>query len=277
MIIKTLKNNPNNPRTLSDIDFKKLLNKILVFPKLLEKNQITHDSDNDNIVLGGNMRLLTLNYIIDTYSDKDISKAIKTAQKALGIDNKDLLNESINIFSDVIDSKAIPNEWTQDAKGLSNDEKNAFILIDNVSDGKWNFDDLANEWEYDLIEWNIQIPTSKNTELLSKLEYESIYYEPKNKPNIDLNECINLNKFKAKLAIINNSNLSKKQKELFKIFAYRFIKIDFENVANYYYFNANEDEQKIIERLRLVLTDDGVDGFIEDDLLKIYSYFDTDD
>ena len=53
------------------------------------------------------------------------------------------------------------------------------------------------------------------------------------------------------------------------MFAYRFIKIDFESVANYYYFNAGNEEQKAIERLRLVLVDGGIEGFIEDDLLKI--------
>jgi spore germination protein YaaH len=68
--------------------------------------------------------------------------------------------------------------------------------------------------------------------------------------------------------------LTDDQKSLLKFFAYRFIKIDFENVANYYSFNASEEEQKAIERLRLVLTDNGVKGFIEDDLLKIMGFTD---
>lgn len=278
MLLSKLKNNPSNPRTLSEVDFKKLLNKILVYPRLLEKNKITFDSEQDNVILGGNMRFKTLSHIIKEFANKDISKAIKTAQTALGVDNKDLLNESVDIFSDIIDSKAIPDEWTQDAKGLTVEEKEAFIIIDNVSDGKWDFDVLANEWELDTLdEWNINVPTVKNTELLSKLEYESVYYEPVKKPNIDLFECLNLNKFNAKLKVINDSNLTEHQKKTLTYFAYRFIKIDFENVANYYYFNATEEEQKVMERLRLVLTDNGVDGFIEDDLLKVYSYFDTDD
>jgi hypothetical protein len=55
-----------------------------------------------------------------------------------------------------------------------------------------------------------------------------------------------------------------------KMFCQRFIKIDFENVANYYYFNASDEEKKVIERLRLVLCDSGINGFIEDDLLKCH-------
>ena len=155
MLLSKLKNNPSNPRTLSEVDFKKLLNKILVYPRLLEKNKITFDSEQDNVILGGNMRFKTLSHIIKEFANKDISKAIKQAQTALGVDNKDLLNESVDIFSDVIDSKAIPDEWTQDAKGLTAEEKEAFIIIDNVSDGKWDFDVLANEWELDVYDWGL--------------------------------------------------------------------------------------------------------------------------
>lgn len=155
MLLSKLKNNPSNPRTLSEVDFKKLLNKILVYPRLLEKNKITFDSEQDNVILGGNMRFKTLSHIIKEFANKDISKAIKQAQTALGVDNKELLNDSIDIFSDIIDSKAIPDEWTQDAKGLTAEEKEAFIIIDNVSDGKWDFDVLANEWELDVYDWGL--------------------------------------------------------------------------------------------------------------------------
>lgn len=155
MLLSKLQSNPSNPRTLSEVDFKKLLNKILVYPRLLEKNKITFDSEQDNNILGGNMRFKTLSHIIKEFANKDISKAIKQAQTALGVDNKDLLNESVDIFSDIIDSKAIPDEWTQDAKGLTAEEKEAFVIIDNVSDGKWDFDVLANEWELDVYDWGL--------------------------------------------------------------------------------------------------------------------------
>ncbi len=155
MLLSKLQNNPSNPRTLSEVDFKKLLNKILVYPRLLEKNKITFDSEQDNVILGGNMRFKTLSHIIKEFANKDISKAIKQAQTALGVDNKDLLNESVDIFSDIIDSKAIPDEWTQDAKGLTAEEKEAFVIIDNVSDGKWDFDILANEWDIDTYDWGL--------------------------------------------------------------------------------------------------------------------------
>ena len=117
--------------------------------------------------------------------------------------------------------------------------------------------------------YNVKEPLKSKTEELSKLQYNSCYYEPKEKPTLKLEECVNLEKFNAKLHALNEFNLTENQKEVLKLFAYRFIKIDFESVANYYAFNATEEEKKAIERLRLVLVDNGEQGFIEDDMLRI--------
>jgi hypothetical protein len=148
-------------------------------------------------------------------------------------------------------------------------------ILDNGSFGSWDYDMLANEWDdLPLSDWGVDgIPTEANvsaTELLSSLEYDPLYYEPKNKPDIKLSDCYDLTKFNAKVAALDEYDLTPAQKEVMKMFCYRFIKIDFESVANYYAFNATDEEQKVIERLRLVLADSGgVDGFIEDDLLRI--------
>lgn len=53
--IKELVMNPNNPRTIKDEKFKKLIKSIKEFPEMLEVRPIV--VDNDMIVLGGNMRL----------------------------------------------------------------------------------------------------------------------------------------------------------------------------------------------------------------------------
>ena len=161
------------------------------------------------------------------------------------------------------------------AKGLTEEQKKEFIIKDNSSYGDWDWDILANKWEInDLEDWAVHVPTIKNTELLSGLEYDSAYYEPKKDPIVKLEDCINLEKYNKKLESLKEFNLTKKQLEVLKIFAYRFIKIDFQMVANYYFFNANEEEQKAIERLRLVLIDNGINGFIEDDLLRLLSFTD---
>ena len=132
----------------------------------------------------------------------------------------------------------------------------------------WNADELK-EWGVEILETFEEETNIKETERLSELKFDTPYYEPKEIPNIKLSECVDLEKFKAKIKAIEDSPLTEEQKETLKLFAYRFIRIDFENVANYYAFNASEEEQKIMERLRLVLVDGGVDGFIEDELIRI--------
>ena len=55
MNINEIKPNPNNPRIIKDDKFKKLVKSIQDFPQMLELRPIVVDEN--NIVLGGNMRL----------------------------------------------------------------------------------------------------------------------------------------------------------------------------------------------------------------------------
>ena len=53
--IKDIKSNPNNPRTIKDDKFKKLVRSIIDFPRMLEIRPIV--VNDEMVVLGGNMRL----------------------------------------------------------------------------------------------------------------------------------------------------------------------------------------------------------------------------
>lgn len=248
MKLSELKTNPTNPRTIKDDKFKKLVQSIKDFPEMMEKRPIvcvTDSVDGKLYPLGGNMRL----------------KALQELKY-----------------------KKIPDSWVMMADEWTDEQRNEFIIKDNSSFGEWNWDILQSDWDVDDLEnWGLDMPdwgeddgeetqedrVKKATEILSELKYEPLYYEPEEMPNINLLDCINFDKFNAKIYALEEYNLTEKQKEVLKWFAYRFIKIDFESVANYYSFNASDEEQKAIERLRLVLTDSGLHGFVEDDLLKI--------
>jgi hypothetical protein len=52
--LNKIKSNPNNPRIIKDVKFKKLVTSIKEFPEMLEKRPIVVDEN--LIVLGGNMR-----------------------------------------------------------------------------------------------------------------------------------------------------------------------------------------------------------------------------
>jgi len=55
MLINEIKSNPNNPRIIKDVKFKQLVKSIQDFPQMLELRPIVIDEN--NMVLGGNMRL----------------------------------------------------------------------------------------------------------------------------------------------------------------------------------------------------------------------------
>lgn len=223
---------PANPREWTKEDVSKLAKSIEQTPELLEaRGIIVYPHNGDYIVMGGNMRLAAI--------------------KQLGLKDAPCI--------------VLPED-------MSTDKLREIVIKDNGSFGKWDFDALGNEWDdLPLSDFGIKMPSVKATEELSGIYYKSIYYEPSEKPNLTLKGCIDTEKYEAKVKLIREEEgLSDEQREVLMMFAYRFLRIDFESVANYYYFNASEAERNVIERLRLVLIDDGVQGFIDDELIKLH-------
>jgi len=119
MLITEIKSNPNNPRLIKDHKFKQLVKSIQDFPQMLELRPIVIDEN--NIVLGGNMRL----------------KACIEA----GLTDVPVIH----------------------ANNLSEEKKKEFIVKDNVGYGEWDWSELANTWEVDLLqEWGLDIPSFDN-------------------------------------------------------------------------------------------------------------------
>lgn len=120
--ISDVKTNPKNPRLIKDDKFKKLVNSIKEFPQMLELRPIVVDEN--NIVLGGNMRL---------------KACIEVGLKEVFI---------------------------VQAQHLTEEQKNEFIVKDNVGFGEWDWDLLANEWNVEkLDEWGLTMPFYSNDEI----------------------------------------------------------------------------------------------------------------
>jgi hypothetical protein len=118
MKLKDIKPNPNNPRVLRDDKFQKLKQSIAEFPKMLSLRPMVIDEN--NVVLGGNMRLRAL--------------------QELG-------------FTDIDEA------WVKRSSDLTEEEKKRFIIADNVAFGEWDWDTLANDWDVvDLEAWGLDIP-----------------------------------------------------------------------------------------------------------------------
>jgi len=117
MKISEIKLNKKNPRLIKDYKFEKLKKSISEFPKMLELRPII--IDNDNIILGGNMRYQAL--------------------KDLGY-------------------KELPENWVKKSSELSEEEKQRFIISDNINFGEFDFEIIANEWDTELLaDWGLDV------------------------------------------------------------------------------------------------------------------------
>ena len=134
--ISEIKTNPKNPRLIKDDKFRKLVKSIKEFPQMLELRPIVVDEN--NIVLGGNMRL---------------KACIEVGLKEVFIVK---------------------------AEDLTEQQKDEFIVKDNVGFGEWDWDILANEWDSELLnDWGLYVP-----EIPSEVDYSILDDE-------DLNDELN--------------------------------------------------------------------------------------
>lgn len=268
-----LRANEDNPRTISGTQLEKLKMSLLVLPKMMELRPIV--VDDGMVVLGGNQRLKALTAIA-RMSDDEVSVLLQRSSDY----SKKSKEERAQLLETWGEWRRDPTAPIVKASELSDEEKRQFVIKDNVGFGDWDIEALEKDWEMSLLEeWGLddleelfadaETPEETETAKLSDLVFTGMYYEPEEEPYLKLEQCVDREKFDAKIKVIEESRLSDKQKEVMKLFAYRFLKINFEGVANYYAFNASEEEKRVIERLRMVLVDGGVEGFIEDDLLKV--------
>jgi ParB-like chromosome segregation protein Spo0J len=130
MKLLDIKPNPNNPRVIKDDAFEKLCNSIKEFPKMMALRPMVVDQD--NVVLGGNMRLKALQH--------------------LGF-------------------KEVPDEWVRKASELTEEEKRRFIIADNVSGGDWDWGVLQADWDLgELEDWGLDAEIEKQVDDLMENE-----------------------------------------------------------------------------------------------------------
>ena len=116
--IKQVKTNPKNPRVIKDDKFKKLVKSIQEFPDMLNKRPLV------------------------CFTDTDGKYVVLGGNMRLKACNELKLTEIPIILAD---------EWTEE-------QKNEFLIKDNVGFGEWDWDDLANEWDAEkLEEWGLDV------------------------------------------------------------------------------------------------------------------------
>lgn len=146
-----IKVNGANPRTITDEKFDKLINSVLVLPKMLDIRHIV--VDDTMTVLGGNMRYRALVAISEMTEDDIIARLDATR------DYKKKTDAERGLLI------AWWREWLKApfveiirATNLSAEEQREFIIKDNASFGSWDMDALANEWDsQDLDDWGLDV------------------------------------------------------------------------------------------------------------------------
>ena len=163
-----LKINKDNPRTITKEKMDKLVNSILVFPKMLEIRPIVVDGN--MTALGGNQRteaLKRISKMSDDYIQEKLSGI--SDYHRLTKEEQDTL---IKFWKDWMKSKEVP---VINADNLTDDEKKQFIIKDNNSFGEWDFAELQEKWDTSTLEdWGIDFPAEWYSPEKENKEVESI-------------------------------------------------------------------------------------------------------
>lgn len=144
-----IKANPNNPRTISDENLQLLINSILEFPKMLEIRPIV--TDKGGTILGGNMRHKALTAIAAMSSDQIIAE-IRDLRSSQG-KTEDEIGKYTTFWLEWLKS---PYSHVVDASTLTEADKQAFVVKDNVNFGQWDWDALENFTQEELQDWGVQ-------------------------------------------------------------------------------------------------------------------------
>jgi len=116
--ISAIKANSKNPRQIKDDKFKKLVQSIRDFPDMLNKRPLICFTDVDK------------KYVV-----LGGNMRLKAAQE-VGLKEMPII---------------LADDWTQE-------QKDEFLIKDNVGFGEWNWDDLANEWDSELLDnWGLDV------------------------------------------------------------------------------------------------------------------------
>jgi hypothetical protein len=117
--ITDIKPNPKNPRVIKDEKFAKLVQSLKDFPEMLEKRPLVCFTDTD-----GKLVVLGGNMRLK-------------AAKEIGLKKLPIV---------------LADDWTEE-------QKQQFLIKDNVGFGEWNFEELKADWDVQqLEEWGLDVP-----------------------------------------------------------------------------------------------------------------------
>ena len=157
--LSQVKVNGDNPRTITNDKLNKLINSILVFPKMLGIRPVV--VDDKMVALGGNMRLNALK-LIAKMTPEELGTRLATIADYL----KKSAGERENIARHWEAWLQKPTVEIIKANELTEDERKQFMIKDNVSVGDWDWQQLEAWDEQQLQDWGVgvEMPDFGNSE-----------------------------------------------------------------------------------------------------------------
>ena len=177
--LNKIKVNDKNPRTITEDKLRRLIESILVFPKMLTIRPIV--IDDKGVALGGNMRTRALKEIKKLGHDGLQARLQQIRQ----FNNKPVeeQNEIIQHWEAWFKSDTVPVLY---ADTLTEEEKREFIIKDNSSFGAWDWDALANEWDAEeLDDWGVDVWQPQQLDNTSS--NDDVFNLPEELDGVDIN------------------------------------------------------------------------------------------
>ena len=259
--LNKIKVNDKNPRTITEDKLRRLIESILVFPKMLTIRPIVIDEK--CVALGGNMRTRALKEIKKLGRDAIPERLQQIRQYA----NKpqEEKNELLAHWDAWFKDETVP---VIHAESLTEEEKREFIIKDNSSFGAWDWDVLANEWESEQLEdWGVdvwQIDETEDEDNNYSRKIEAPDYEPTGR-NVTVDELYDARKTERLIEEIERLKIDEDVRRMLIHAAHRFTRFSFANVAEWYSQQKDERVREIMRKMAMVIIDfdDAVEnGFV---------------
>jgi len=141
--ITDIKTNPKNPRVIKDENFAKLVKSLQDFPEMLEKRPLVCFTDVDGKV-------------VVLGGNMRLKAAKECGMKQLPI--------------------ILADDWTEE-------QKNEFLIKDNVGFGDWNWEEITADWDVEQLgEWGLDIPADFSEEEVLEAQEDEFNGVPPKEP-----------------------------------------------------------------------------------------------
>lgn len=136
--------------------------------------------------------------------------------------------------------------------GWTEEQKDEFLIKDNIANGDWDNDKLANEWDKaKLEEWGLPLKIASSGDYKELLEVSIPYYTPaEDAPEVE--ELADLSDVDKLMERIANTKCDPELSKILQVRAAFFADFNFQRIADYY-AHADKKVKELMKDLGLVI------------------------